>query len=235
MNCTKVLVIEDDPQEANLIQRFLMRKANDRFEIFTANRLATGIELLARGVKHDIVLLDLNLPDSRGLATLQNLLNASSSVPIIVLTGYEDESIALQALRMGADDYVMKSDIIAGILPRTIRYAIERRAAHDNFRSQQLAMLNQITGAAMHEFNNLILIVGGNIDLLHDEIGEPDLLDRIGRVKAALFRMASLTTDLAAFTRKQSDTPLPLVSLDTALMNIQRMLTRTSVLSEYRQ
>jgi anti-anti-sigma factor len=123
----KVLLIEDDRKDARLIQTMLGDAADIAFDVEVFGRLSTGLERLAEG-DIDLVLLDLTLPDSRGLRSLTKLRNETSEVPIIIFTGLDDEGAALEALQRGAQDYLIKGQVDSDILSRSIRYAIERQS-----------------------------------------------------------------------------------------------------------
>ena len=124
----RVLLIEDNPGDARLIVRQLDRVRDTAFEVDTADRISTGIASLHRE-HYDLVLLDLSLPDSRGLETLDQVLQCGLDVPVVVLTGLDDDALALEALRRGAQDYVIKGKIDARMLTRAVRYATERSYA----------------------------------------------------------------------------------------------------------
>jgi len=121
-----VLLIEDSPSDAALLQESLHRGGNGPFEITHAERLAEGLELLRRG-KFDVLLLDLSLPDSDKNETLLRAQAEAPQVPIVVMTGVDDEAFALEAMRHGIQDYLVKGDTGARQPARAIRYAIERK------------------------------------------------------------------------------------------------------------
>ena len=123
--CFKVLLIEDDPGDAFLLQTLLTETEQVQFDLVCSTRLAKGLENLSTTV-FDIILLDLSLPDSVGLATIDNVRPYTLDVPIIVLTGLDDEEIAMQAVQAGAQDYLAKGDLNHNMLTRAIRYAVER-------------------------------------------------------------------------------------------------------------
>ena len=119
-----VLMIEDNPIHARLIQNLL--DASDlTYDLLTADSLAKGIERLDQG-KIDVVLLDLVLPDSAEIATLESVRAAAPNIPIIVLTSLDDVSLAAKAVEAGAQDYLIKTDVNSMLLARSIHYAIER-------------------------------------------------------------------------------------------------------------
>jgi len=122
----RVLLIEDNPGDAHLIRILLEEVENAAFEVERADRLSSGLERLARG-GIDVILLDLSLPESQGLPTLLKTKEKAPSLPIIVFTGLDDESIAVQAVHEGAQDYLVKGHVTSADLSRAIRYAIERK------------------------------------------------------------------------------------------------------------
>lgn len=143
----RTLIIEDNPGDERLLREALRfppgGDAAPRFEIACADALGPGLELLAAG-GFDIVLLDLFLPDSRGLETLARICSESSEAPVIVLTGLADEALAVRAVQEGAQDYLVKGQIDGNLLSRAIRYAIERQRLQAAARS--LSLVDELTG-----------------------------------------------------------------------------------------
>lgn len=131
-----VLIIEDNPADVLLIKDALtVSPVGIEFDIEFASRLAEGLERLTRD-KFDIILLNLSLPDSCGLKTLFALQAQEPHLPIVVLSELEDETLGIQALRRGAQDYLIKSQINGALLGRAIRYAIERKQTEQSLREQ---------------------------------------------------------------------------------------------------
>jgi PAS domain S-box-containing protein len=124
----RVLLIEDNPGDARLILEMLQEGGPGQFLVDRADRLSSGLEKLSAQIP-DVVMLDLNLPDSRGIATFSKLYEGFPKVPIVVLTGLSDEDIGVQAVRAGAQDYLVKGVISANVLARVLRYGIERKRA----------------------------------------------------------------------------------------------------------
>ena len=122
-----VLLVEDNPSDAQLLCELLQGYPPQRFAIEHAERLEEAVKLVAERT-FDVVLLDLTLPDSAGLDTCARMRRAAPHVPIVVLTGVDDETVALEAMQQGVEDYLVKGEIIhGGTIGRATRYAVERR------------------------------------------------------------------------------------------------------------
>jgi two-component system sensor histidine kinase/response regulator len=134
-NCRfKVLLVEDNPGDARLVRESLADSNGQRFDVETADRLASALRRLSAG-GIDAVLLDLALPDSKGLETFDRTREQAPAIPIIVLTGLGDESLALKMVQEGAQDYVAKFELNGAMLSRSIRYAIEREKSEQEIRN----------------------------------------------------------------------------------------------------
>jgi CheY-like chemotaxis protein len=121
-------MIEDNADHAQLLEQLLSVSAQPRFLIQVAGSVADGLRRL-RTSMFDVVLLDLSLPDSQGLATFDTIHAAAGEVPIVILSGVSDVSVAIQALQRGAQDYLVKGHVDNQLLLRSIQYAVERRNA----------------------------------------------------------------------------------------------------------
>jgi diguanylate cyclase (GGDEF)-like protein/PAS domain S-box-containing protein len=122
----KVLLIEDNPGDARLLSEILVDVHTAMFELEWVDRLSKGLERL-RSDPFDVVLLDLNLPDSAGLKTFTAVRNGAPDVPIVILSGMADEKMAVKTVREGAQDYIVKGKVDGHLLERSIHYAIERK------------------------------------------------------------------------------------------------------------
>ncbi len=125
-----VLLVEDNPGDARLLRYVLAEGAGDQFALEHVELLATALARLARG-GISLVLLDLTLPDSMGLETFARTHAAAPQVPIIVLSGRDDEALAIQTVHAGAQDYLVKGAVDARLLVRAMRYAIERKRTEE--------------------------------------------------------------------------------------------------------
>jgi len=121
-----VLMIEDNLGDARLINEMIKEVTGVNIKLEHAIRLASGLERIKKGGV-DVVLLDLGLPDSNGLNSVTKIFEITNTLPIVVLTGYEDDITGLKAVQMGAQDYLIKLQIDSNLLVRCIRYAIQRK------------------------------------------------------------------------------------------------------------
>jgi two-component system cell cycle sensor histidine kinase/response regulator CckA len=134
----RVLLVEDNPGDARLILEML-REVSAQFDLQQVEHLEQALERLGKATV-DVVLLDLGLPDSQGLATFERTRRGTTTEPIIVISGLDDERVALEAVRSGAQDYLVKGHIEGEVLARVIRYAIERQRADTQLRWLTLAV-----------------------------------------------------------------------------------------------
>ena len=121
-----VLSIEDNPGDARLIEEMLKEAKRFQFNFFNQKTLSEGLEVLLKNEIH-VILLDLNLPDCTGLNTISIIREKVESMPIIILTGRDDEDLAIKSLKFGMQDYLVKGKIDPVLLERSILYAIERQ------------------------------------------------------------------------------------------------------------
>jgi len=168
-----VLLVEDNPGDARLIREILKESENVSFAVEHAACLQTGLERLREADPH-VVLLDLSLPDSQGLDTLARTHEAASQAALIVLTGLDDEKVALEAVRQGAQDYLVKGQIDNTLLVRAVRYATERKQAEKALQesqkqlmqSEKMACIGQLAAGVAHEINNPVGFVMSNMGTL---------------------------------------------------------------------
>ena len=155
-----VLLIEDNPGDARFIQEMLAEARDVSFCVTVVDRLQTGLERVAAG-GIDAVLLDLSLPDSQGLDTFITVHRRVPHVPIIVLTGLADAALAVQAVRQGAQDYLVKGEVGGGLLVRSIRHAIERKRAEEALQATKHYAQNLIDSSL-----DMIVSVDGNRNIV---------------------------------------------------------------------
>lgn len=138
-----ILLVEDNPGDQRLVREMLDEFSPEGFRLLIAERLSTAASMLD-GESVDIILLDLRLPDGNGLDSLVKMHALSPGVPIVVLSHVEDESLAVKAVRMGAQDFLVKAHINGALLTRSLRYAMERRQLEEHL--HHMAHHDALTG-----------------------------------------------------------------------------------------
>ena len=196
----RLLVVEDNPADIDLIRELLPPSGPWSYIIESVPRLAAALTRLADN-SIDLVLLDLSLPDSQGLATYRQLRDVVPKVPVIVLTGNTDENLAVLAVRDGAQDYLIKGQLTSNLLGRAVRYAIERmRTAlvlQESLREKEF-LLKEIH----HRVKNNLQLVSSLLNMQGEQIDSPavktaliDLRSRVrsmGMIHEHLYRSENL-------------------------------------------
>jgi two-component system sensor histidine kinase UhpB len=160
----QILLVEDSPSDARLIRELLADAKRARFDVVTVERLSSGIDTLSSS-PYDAVLLDLSLPDSQGIDTCVEILACRPSTPIVVLSGLEDEELALNAVHSGAQDYLVKADIDTNLLERSLLYAIERKRT-------DVALRKSVTRFRRLVNSNIVGIILANLEGLISEAND---------------------------------------------------------------
>ena len=213
-----LLVVEDGPGDSRLLREMVS-------EHDSLNTSVTQVESMSEAEAHlsgsavDVIVLDLGLPDAQGLDAVRRVRAAAPHVPIVVLTGQDDELLAAGALREGAQDYLVKGQIDSRGLLRALRYASERklmddaRKAAENqlLQAQKLESIGRLAGGIAHDFNNMLFAIQGYAELLSQDLASADparlapddLLASVNAISDATRRAAKLTAQLLAFSRRQ--------------------------------
>jgi two-component system cell cycle response regulator len=149
-NRYKILLIEDNPADIRIIQELVAEVKSSNLDLVFADRLSDGLDRIKTD-DIDAILLDLSLPDSQGLKTFSLLRARAQNIPILLLTGLPDEELAIQAVREGAQDYLVKDQVDGNLLVRAVKYAIERQrlvAQLENAKEEahRLTLLDDLTG-----------------------------------------------------------------------------------------
>ncbi len=205
---TQVLLIEDNPGDADLV-RLRLVEADSRVNVSCVNRLADGLASMTKQ-SPSVVLLDLNLPDSHGADTFRKVLDHAPGVPVVILSGQDDEALAMKALHQGVQDYLVKGDITSNHLERVMRYAIERQAllrSLEMSRHQQLEFKNQFLSHVSHELRTPLTCIHQFVTILMDGLaGEinPEQRYHLGTVLNSVHQLRAMIRDLLEATRAES-------------------------------
>lgn len=158
----QVLLVEDEPGDAKLVEFALRMSASPVFEVTHVTTLADAMAHIGDGAEVDVVLLDLSLPDSSGIATVSRMQEAAPKTPVIIMTGMDDPRFATYALEVGAQDYLIKSDDPEKTVGRAIRYAITRMASQierqvliERISQQQRHLIEEVEAARKMQFDLL--------------------------------------------------------------------------------
>ena len=203
-NPIRILLVEDNPTDVLTFEQYLAEIPEINFKFDHVERLERALEFLSRQ-DCDVVLLDLGLPDSQGMATVIALRTQVQDIPILVLTGLNDEAVGLQAMQNGAQDYLIKNQVRAPLLGKAIRYAFERHQMERIVkRSEKLQALGTLSGGIAHDFNNILLAVAGNAKLALEllppgHVAYPCVLE----IAKAASRAVALTKKIQVFSQQQ--------------------------------
>lgn len=226
----RVLLVEDDPDDVLLLREMLDEASSVRFALTHVALLEQGISTAA-SQQFNVSLLDLSLPDSRGLETFTRFHERLPEMPVVVLTGLDDETVAVGAVHGGAQDYLIKGKVDSTLLVRSIRYAIERQRA-----SYYRALLNQreLFDTAVSQMSDGIVVTDGswNITLANraacllldlppnrwQGLSLQDILDKF-ELTTPLSELMASAEPVSAFDISRTAPPPPLL-LDARLSRI---------------
>jgi len=205
---THVLLIEDNPGDADLV-RLRLVEANSDVRVDCVDRLSDGLAALASAAP-SVVLLDLNLPDSHGAETFRTVLSRAPNVPVVILSGQDDEALAIKAVHQGVQDYLVKGDITSSHLERAMRYAMERQALLRSLeisRRQQLEFKNQFLSHVSHELRTPLTCIHQFVTILLDGIAgdlNADQRDHLRTILKSVNQLGAMVHDLLEATRAES-------------------------------
>lgn len=204
----KLLLIEDDPLYARLVTEVLSHPPSGKpYQVSHVETLLEGLERLGDASAFDVVLLDLGLPDAQGLETVQAVRERAPLLPLVVLSGQDDLEMAINAMRLGAQEYLVKGQAEDALLARALRYAVERKARED---VEQL-----LVGIASHDLKGPLQVLVVCCELLRRGGLDPQQERVLGRMKVAIENAGRLVHNLLDVTRTRlGRTPLPIERSD---------------------
>jgi len=204
----QVLLIEDNPGDADLI-RLRLIESRTQLDINCVNRLSEGLASI-ESMPPSVVLLDLNLPDSQGSETFRKVLEKAPGVPVVILSGKEDEALAMKAIHQGVQDYLIKADLTSRTLERSLRYAVERQAVLRSLemsRKQQLEFKDQFLSHVSHELRTPLTCIHQYASLLFDGLSgpvSPEQRDHLQTILKSVNQLHAMIRDLLEATRAES-------------------------------
>lgn len=204
----QVLLIEDNPGDADLV-RLRLVEGKFNVQVNWVARLSDALESLDRETP-SLVLLDLNLPDSHGADTFRRIIQKAPNVPVVILSGQEDETLAMKAVHLGVQDYLIKSEITSKNLERALRYAVERQGLLHSLeitRKQQMEFKNRFLSHVSHELRTPLTCIYQYVTLFVDGLAGPILPDQMDHLKTILRsvnQLHAMIRDLLEATRADS-------------------------------
>ena len=222
----RVVIVEDNPGDAGLVRLAFQESNQGPFEIVHVERLNEGL-IAIKERAFDLVLLDLSLPDSDGLDSIAWMQGELASIPIVVLTGLDDDRIAVQAVQSGAQDYLIKSEIDGRSIVRSVRYAVERKMAQMDLERARLeaeaaTKANaEFAARVSHELRHPQL----EIQAAAQELGEAKLTDTQRQYVQSLRSSADSLLHLVDYAVEFSNTVLSNVELTERYFSLRKTLT----------
>jgi signal transduction histidine kinase len=205
----QVLLVEDNAGDARLVREMFRSEKPGSVKLTHLSLMSEAVTHLEQGGV-DIVLLDMGLPDGHGLDTVRRAHAAAPTVPVIVLTGLDDEALAASAMKEGAQDYLIKGQIENRALPRALRHAIERmrmQTETDAIRTDQIQFKDEFLSHVSHELRSPLTAIYQFATILQDKLaGElnPEQLKYLEIVLRNVKQLQSMINDLLEVTRVQA-------------------------------
>src|SRR5271168_963561 len=203
-----ILLIEDNPGDADLV-RLRLVEGGSSVHLNCVPRLSDALACLEVETP-SLVLLDLNLPDSHGADTFRQIMQKAPNVPVVILSGQDDEALAMKAVHLGVQDYLIKGEITSKHLERALRYAVERQGllrSLEAARKQQLEFKNQFLSHVSHELRTPLTCIHQYVSLLYDGLTgpvTPEQHDHLGTVLKSVNQLHAMIRDLLEATRADS-------------------------------
>jgi len=204
----RVLLIEDNPGDADLV-RLRLVESDSEVQVNCVPRLSNALACLDAETP-TLVLLDLNLPDSHGAETFRKIMEKAPNVPVVILSGQDDQVLAMKALHHGVQDYLVKGDITGKQLERALRYAVERKTLLrelDATRKQQIEFKDKFLSHVSHELRTPLTCIHQYVTLLVDGLAGPlaaEQKEHLGTALKSVNQLHAMIRDLLEATRADS-------------------------------
>ena len=237
-----MLLIEDNPADVRLIQELLYEGGASWIVLDHVDRLAAALDYLAQEAV-DVIVLDLSLPDGQGLENIAKISRVHSETPLIVLTGHDSEETGLEAVRQGAQDYLVKGHVDGRLLARAIRYAKERkeqqaflRETMDRVaRSEKLATIGQLSAGVAHDLRNPLATIIQAIRHIRNRLQgiallteEPTISKFFDLIEGEVERVDRTIEDLTDFSRTKPPSQSPVLNDVEPLLNAALSYAKTN-------
>jgi signal transduction histidine kinase len=236
----QVLLVEDNAGDARLLREMFSTEKAGSFELTHLLRMSEAVNHLAKGGV-DVVLLDMGLPDGHGLDTVRRAHAAAPEVPVIVLTGLDDEALAAEAMKEGAQDYLIKGQIENRALPRALRHAIERHRMQtetSEIKKLQLQLKDDFLSHVSHELRSPLTAIYQFGTILADGLAgetKPEQQEYLQIILRNALQLQAMIDDLLEATRAQAgkfNMELQCVCVSDAIVDAINTVRRTAVAKE---
>lgn len=232
-----VLMVEDNDADAYLVQHMLSESELAKFNLSHVDRLSKAINVSEEN-RFDVILLDLYLPDSQEFNTFTSIQSNIPGKPIIVLTGFKDEKLAIKTVRKGAQDYLIKGEFDSDLIVRSIKFAIERSRAEKMkiekkkiqkqlLQAQKLEVIATLIDGVVHDFNNYLGAIQLYTELSMTNIEKSDpLYNYLQQIHYATSNATNLTRQLLLFSKKKTKGKVSIIDVNKIIEKLVKMIER---------
>jgi len=239
----RVLGVEDNKIDSSILESMLTKSESYTSFLRITDQFEDAVSLL-KEFDFDVIVLDLNLGERQGLETLKEIRSLFSDIAIVVNTGAFENELGLQALKCGAQDFLVKGDYTARILNKVLHYAVERKRLENDLakarkkvqetqmqliQSEKMEVIGELASGVAHEVKNPLATIAYGITFLNNEIKERD--ENINKVfeniDESIERANAIITDLLDFSN--------LSKLNMREINLSELIEKSLILTKYEQ